>query len=379
MSKARNLHRRAMSLVDEAQRAALRGEHEAEGLLRAQALDLEERAAALLAERYDLEPTRAILFKSAAVLALRCGEMRRAERLVASALAGEPPEDAADELRGLLEQVNCERHLALRGIQLLPDECQISLVGDAVGQGFASKDEVLDRLEATEKLLVRTAERKRAYPFRQHGRPSREIRSRFQLFVSPPRAGSFALTIKLGAPERQLQLPGLDDTAAVVEETLTCLELFEKGEEDGLRQRIADSDYYQNFLGLAREIAPDGKAVRQVGFTSSHEGHERRVSITRPKQEVTVGTSASSKRKLDASTPVRVAGELRRADSTTPRRKSVLVVDEKGERHKLLVPDAIMSDVVRPYYEEWVTVTATKTKRGLELVLIDRADRQDTG
>jgi hypothetical protein len=43
--------------------------------------------------------------KVAASLALECGALREAERLIAVALSGNPPEEIAEELRDLLEQV----------------------------------------------------------------------------------------------------------------------------------------------------------------------------------------------------------------------------------------------------------------------------------
>jgi hypothetical protein len=48
------------------------------------------------------------LHRSAAALALECGVLREAERLIAAALSGDPPNEIAEELRDLLEQVYFE-------------------------------------------------------------------------------------------------------------------------------------------------------------------------------------------------------------------------------------------------------------------------------
>ena len=48
---------------------------------------------------------RSVLHRSAASLALECGALREAERLIAAALSGDPPDEIAEELRDLLEQV----------------------------------------------------------------------------------------------------------------------------------------------------------------------------------------------------------------------------------------------------------------------------------
>lgn len=51
------------------------------------------------------EPNRSVILRSAASLAIKCGEYREAEKLIGSALAGDPPKSIANELRELLMQV----------------------------------------------------------------------------------------------------------------------------------------------------------------------------------------------------------------------------------------------------------------------------------
>ena len=55
-----------------------------------------------MADQLDFEPTRSVLHRSAASLAVECLQLREAERLIGRALAGNPPPDIADELRDLL-------------------------------------------------------------------------------------------------------------------------------------------------------------------------------------------------------------------------------------------------------------------------------------
>jgi hypothetical protein len=99
-----------MALVDQAVLAKQRGDMTALQEF-AKAAFIQERAAAdLVADQLDLEPTRAVLHRSAAVLALECGELREAERLIGRALAGHPPIDIANELRDLLvEEIYSQR------------------------------------------------------------------------------------------------------------------------------------------------------------------------------------------------------------------------------------------------------------------------------
>jgi hypothetical protein len=104
------LHQEAMALVDQAALARQRGETETVLALTKAAFAKERSAADLVANQLDLEPTRSVLHRSAAVLALECSELRAAERLIGRALAGNPPNDIADELRDLLlEEVYSHR------------------------------------------------------------------------------------------------------------------------------------------------------------------------------------------------------------------------------------------------------------------------------
>ncbi len=53
----------------------------------------------------EAEPTRSVLFRSAAQLAFNYGEIREAEQLLSAALAGNPPGDILLELRTLYRKV----------------------------------------------------------------------------------------------------------------------------------------------------------------------------------------------------------------------------------------------------------------------------------
>lgn len=113
MSRLNDLHNRAMDLAELGLAERLRGNGAAESDLARQALQLE--LAAIREMRDPIEPTFSILHRSAGTLALRCREYGLAEQIAARALAEEPPDAIARELRDLIEQVNCQRHLGARG------------------------------------------------------------------------------------------------------------------------------------------------------------------------------------------------------------------------------------------------------------------------
>ena len=95
------LHQQAMELAEQAFAARRQSDTATARSLAYRAYQLEQQAAILS----QTEPTRSVLHRSAATLALDCGEYREAERLVAAALAGNPPEPIANELREVLDAV----------------------------------------------------------------------------------------------------------------------------------------------------------------------------------------------------------------------------------------------------------------------------------
>jgi hypothetical protein len=109
MSEMKDLHHEAMRLADQPDHLRRLGGAEGARTQLRLAMEQERRAAELAAPDFALEPTRSVLHRSAATLALWCGDYREAERLIAVALAGNPPETVAEELRDLLEQMYFDR------------------------------------------------------------------------------------------------------------------------------------------------------------------------------------------------------------------------------------------------------------------------------
>lgn len=109
-----------MEYGDQADTARRVGNTELAIRLYSQALEHERRAAIAVAAELTAEPTRSVLHRSAVSLAIDCGELREAERLICTALAGNPPEEIAEELRDLLESIYTQRdnlsgqHILLR-------------------------------------------------------------------------------------------------------------------------------------------------------------------------------------------------------------------------------------------------------------------------
>jgi len=365
-----------MDLAEEAsfEQAAGRVDHAKR--LYAAAFELERQAADLLDTRMDLEPTRSVLFRSAASLALDCSDPRAAERLLARALAGDPPPEIASELRDLFEQVNLHRHLNVRGVVLGSREFQMSITGNAVGLGVADSEAFVGRVQDIEKLVNRTAERQANRPFRERGRRAKTLAKEMAVYLSVPRAASFAVTFRLGHSS-QMVFPGMDPAEAVIKELLECIETLGAGEFQVLEQRIPDPAYRRNFLALTKRIAPDGDAVRAIGFTASIQGTERRILLERTADQITaLGPAAID---TGPGQQIEVDGTLKYADSTKKDRDEIRIVDTHGKMHKILVPEGLMDDIVRPLWDFEVRIRGRRRAAFILLEDISRTHGGDTG
>ena len=372
MIEISSLHDQAMDIAEAAFDARRRSPESARALFR-QALELEAKAAMLLADQADYEPTRSVVFRSAASLALNCGDLPQARRLAIQGISGNPPREIADELGDIFQQANQEYHLSLQGIALDPCEMQMSLAGNMVGSGVIPSELFLDRVQNAEKLLIRTAERCKRRPFRSRGRATDEVRNCAAVYLSVPRAASFAVTFRVGLPREQLVFDNMNEPACIIDELMDCLQIYKSGSRDQLRHRIPDDSYYNNFVALAKQVAPDGDHVSLVGFTAYRDGNERHVALTdrldMPPAQVEQGTSSSAK-------PVSIEGVLRHASALDAESKIKIVKDD-GRAATVYVAEWMMDDIVRPLWDERVVMQGYKTGRKTHLSSIAKAPQSD--
>src|SRR5438093_8925016 len=94
-----------MQLLDEANLARMRGDRAGATRLLDAAYQRERDAAMRLLDRTDLEPTRGILLKGAAVLAIQCGQQEEARDLLQRGLSGSPPAWLAEEMSEIVARL----------------------------------------------------------------------------------------------------------------------------------------------------------------------------------------------------------------------------------------------------------------------------------
>jgi hypothetical protein len=119
MNDIQRLHQQAMDWAEQAEVAKRRGESldHVQALLK-QAFDQETLAADHLVDALEVEPTRSVIHRSAAALAIDCGDFPAAERLITRALMGNPPAEVAAELKDLFMQINLTAYFERRGLHL---------------------------------------------------------------------------------------------------------------------------------------------------------------------------------------------------------------------------------------------------------------------
>ena len=369
MSTVNEFHRKAMDFAALAHTAQIYGNDKESLNLFQQALENE--CAAIDAMDNLIEPTFSVLHRSAAMLALDCNEEKRAEQLAHRALAQEPPNAIAEELREVLERVKTRRFMAQSKIEISGDEIQLTLDGPAVGYGFVNLKDVLGRIESITKLVVRTAERLTEIPFRERGQPGRIVRDFFQPWISVPKTGSFVIDIRFTSATGQMSFPDVAITGSVMDEFMDVMETIERAELPEIQERFSDHAYLSNFLGLARNIMPDGKRINKVGLTSAGGGEQRSLILT--KVATTVPLPPPTEPTFVEPELVEIHGTLRYADAVSENRHSIKIIDAEGNAHDIRVPIGMLDVLVPSHWEQPIEVKGMRADKTIELVGIREA------
>ncbi len=350
MNTVRELHANAMKLAQLAMVARHAGESDRAKELTFQAYEYEEKAAHLVPDNQESEPTRSILYRSAASLAHQSKRFRIAQRLVARGLSGYPPLQVERELKNLYEQINFEHHLELNGVVLSNEDVQLSLAGTAVGTGTILYNEFHKRIEQTNRLVTRTVQRLMGREYQKGGSVSKLYKP-FIPALSVPRIGSFAITIKLVHSE---QLPLVPNAAQVIDEIMDGIELINDANEHRLEELIHDDPYYRNFVSLTRDMAPDGDRINLVGFTSNR----KTVAFTRKRQEIKFKATVQQAEEITRENrkPIRIEGILDFASGRKNERLGLTADD--GKQYDIQV-EAGMDDLVTSYWRQKVAVVGS--------------------
>ncbi|BAQ34032.1 MULTISPECIES: hypothetical protein [Dehalococcoides] len=359
MNTIKELHQHAMELADKAVFERINGNVEASIDYYKQACEYEKQAANSISKDAQNEPTRSILFRSAASLAIKANDKAVAENLVFNGLAGFPPDDIKAELLELFDQIDFERHLDAKGIVLNSNDCLITFDGNAIGPGTTPGTILIKKLQSFQKLLSRTVERKLGHPFREFGTLPKIIQD-YDLYITASRSGSFKLALRVSNPKAR-PLPGFGiefiEPDLIVEEIMDCLDVYNRGDSKELLNRITDEAYYRNFVSIAKNLSPDGEDVTSVIFEANKNNNKKLVVLKTPRTQIKFPMLKTAD--SDKIESIEVTGYLNSANKI--RDNYIIIVDSnEKELGKFEVPKGIMDDIVKPLWGSFVNVIGHK-------------------
>ena len=121
-------------------------------------------------------------------------------------------------------------------------------------------------------------------------------------------------------------------------------------------------------LGLARKIQPDGEKVKLVGFTAVRAGQEITVALKGKRSVKPSAVSLPAAQRVVESESV--TGVLKLASAIDPRKSDeIVLVDSNDVPHRVFVPEGMIDDIVKPLWNDVVTVIGHKNKKRNAIIL----------
>jgi hypothetical protein len=128
--------------------------------------------------------------------------------------------------------------------------------------------------------------------------------------------------------------------------------LINGSEESSLREKIPDPAYYRHFIGVAKRLAPDGNDVNLVGFATARGG----VKFTTPRNAIRLSIEAQVDEGSQGERKT-ITGTLLLADAAMrSSRQTIGIRDAEGRKHSIIVPEGVLDDIVKPLWNETVTI-----------------------
>ena len=317
-----------------------------------QALDLELQAIKVLEQQEFHALTYSLIHRSAASVALESGDFALAEQLASKAIARGADPAIIQDLRVIASRAFVNQDLQQHGIQLLTNDIEMSLDGPAIiDDGMIPWTDWQGRITAAIGFMNRIVENAVFKP---------------PLFLSRPRAGSFAVSIRLGSPVIDSDaFDGMDPVPAYIDKFMNSMNAVNQLDLQFLQTRFVDPDDRKLFLNTARRIAPDGKRVENVNFTQTKPTNEiRTVAITKTTDALPRTAELSVEDPRDKET---VTGRLLFADGRDEDKSQIRIVAASGDVRIDVPEDKNIYGIVDEMWNCDVEVDASKSRGKLEL------------
>lgn len=354
MTTVRKLHEKAMEYAHRAMIARDTGNFD-DAISQAEiALDFEQQAAKLVPDGEKAEPTRSILYRGAASLALQCNRYSDAIKLAGIGLSGSPSPKIERDLISILEQVKFAIFLQEQGESLDDGELLFTLQGDAVGAGVVLYREFKDRIDFAIRLVNKTVQRLMNREYQAGGRIANEYKIFEQAIAVPVSQNSFSMSLRLVRREDEYQTSlFVQDAQQVIDEIIYGVELVNNNQVEELRNHINDAQYFANFVYLVSAIAPDGEKVSSVALSSAN----GIASLTRSSQDISLTiVEQPEEEKTKEYVNIEIEGVLKYADDEFRTTDTFVgIKTEKGER-RVIKPSAGVDELVEQYWNRRVRI-----------------------
>lgn len=359
MSTVRELHTHAMRYAHLALVAREQGRlGEAVDCAR-EAYTYEQKALNTLVDGPRIEPTRSILYQSAASLAYQAHMFAEAERLIILGLNGTPPPYVKEQLYHLLTSVRFQQRLNQEDFMSeKTNSFHISLFGNAVGFGTIWYDEFQNRMASVLEIVERNIQRHSHRIYQRGG----AIKDRpFIPVLQPIQEGNVIVTIQL-VPSDTVAKPMFISPEQAISDLMIGVKYINESNMEALEELISDDTYRQNFVANAKRIAPDGDRITLVGL--SYE--DSTVSFTRPSQEILLDSTKPSMAMEETNEfqYVEITGTL---DMASQKKSSIILTDDTGKEHSIQIGEGLDS-YVRSFFGYRVVITGTSDGKSIRLI-----------
>ncbi len=333
---------------------------------------LNEAKAAQLLHRDPSHHMHAILHRSAATLAYRCGEYSAAENLILQGLEPRPNDRLRYELYDLLRKVLLHESRGYAYPPLVENEIVVTLTGVEADNGELEAESNATIITEYKRLLRTITGVVRKFPFHE----LRKFDENYRVLTAVPAKGSFRISMKL-IEVGQLSFSFLEDVESVFDKVIESLDSLKSGNTSALEESLGDEDYYHHFMQLARKLAPDGEQVNAFSVEANVKGASKSVVFDRTADEIDNIYSPPEKDTLEevyqiSSEIVTLRGTVWAADGKKES-DQVEFYEDNGKKWSVTVPDKLGEDVVRPHFELRAEIKAHHRfvqKKGNRLELI---------
>lgn len=355
----RQLHEEAMRLSQEAVVARVRGDYESQRQFVKQALMHEVMAAEQVPFAPESEPTRSILYRSAASLAFQAQDFEYTLRLIGEALRGYPPPSVIDELTSLWSSVQHQKYLEDSGIVSIETGVEIRIAGPVVGNAQIPYGELDQRIDALTMLTDRSTDFLQNKDFSRRRPRSNALGLRPTL--SNVRPGSFIADINFQADAHQLSLfTTIEDVISLV---IDSVEKSDAGDIGALISLFRGNESYAaNANKAVMQLAPDGQGIREVTVTTSR----KNVTLDTPSAFMDAFTPSLSKEEPESSRVLTAIGNINQPDR---QKDTIDFLPEDGSKPipTIYVHEALVDFVLR-YWPERVEIEYRETSKQKELL-----------